>query len=73
MATIDLGLLAGCGEMMRMAVRKLESMKVCGSCEFRYHSMDGDIRCAKNHDETAKFAGNMCDEYVFINDWTVRK
>lgn len=73
MTTIDLGMMEGCGEIMRMAVRKLDAMKVCGSCEFRYHANDGAIACAKDNDETAQFAGNVCDEYVFINDWNVRK
>lgn len=70
MTSIDLGLHMDC---MQEAVSRLNELKVCGSCEFRWHSNDGTANCAQDHNDTCQFQGNTCEEYVFINNWKVRK
>ena len=57
----------------------IDSLCVCGSCEFRYSGCvvgrDAPPRwkCAKGNDDTAQHAYGTCDHWVFIGDGAIRK
>jgi hypothetical protein len=70
MAAVELGIHF---ELMRMAVVKLDRLKVCGNCENFYYDTCGDAHCVQDGDGFNGFAGGTCKDWLFINDWEVRK